>query len=242
VFAVPPEISLASPADGATYTQNSIIPASFSCTAPAGATITACAAPTQDGAPIDTSTLGQHSFTVTANDSDGVAATQTATYIVIPPQTATAPGAGAPAGTTPTNTEPHLSITALRQSARVWRLGGTHLRVAGRRPSIGTTFSFVLSQAARATLRFTHQAPGRRAHGRCASPSVTNKRQPRCTRAIAAGTLTLNGHDGLNRVRFQGRLAHNKALRPGRYAIAVTATTPAGQHTKSRPLHFTVAT
>jgi hypothetical protein len=257
LFALPPAISLASPADGSTYSQNSVIPASFSCTAPAGATITACTAPAQDGAPIDTSTLGQHTFTVTASDSDGIAANQTATYTVIPPQTATAPGAGAPAVTTPpqtatapgagapavttpTNTKRRLSITAIRQSAQVWRLGSTHLRIARRRPPIGTTFSFVLSEAARATLSFTREAPGRSAHGTCATPSVTNKRQPGCTRTIAAGTLTLDGHGGLNRVRFQGRLARNDTLRPGRYAMAIIATTPSGQRANSRPLHFTV--
>jgi hypothetical protein len=232
LFAVPPEISLATPANGATYTQHSIIPASFSCTAPSGATITACTAPTRDGTPIDTSTLGQHTFTVTASDSDGVAETQTATYAVTPPQPSTGP---------PTGTTHPLSISRVRQSAPVWRVGGSQPRIARRRPPVGTTFSFVLSDAARATLSFTRQAPGRGAHGRCATPSVKNKRQPRCTRPIAAGTLTVNAHGGINRVRFQGRLARNETLRPGHYAMAITATTPARQRANSRPLHFTVA-
>jgi FG-GAP repeat len=236
LYDAPPTVAIASPANGATYTQNHVIPASFSCTAPDGAMITACAAPTPDGTPIDTSTLGQHSFTVTATDSDGVAATQTATYTVIPPQPAGA-------GTTgpPTNTKPRLSITAVRESASIWRVGSSQPRIARRRPPIGTTFSFVLSDAARVTLSFAQLAPGRSVHGTCAAPSVKDERQPRCTRSTATGALTLSGHGGLNRVRFEGRLARNKTLRPGRYRMVITANTRAGQRTNSGPLHFTVA-
>ena len=232
LFAAPPEISLASPADGATFTQNSTIFASFSCTAAARATVTACTAPTADGAPIDTATLGQHTFTVAATDSDGVAATQTATYTIIPAQTSTGPVP---------DPEPHLSITGLRQSASVWRLGSSQPRIARRLLPVGTTFSFVLSEDARATLSFAPRVPGRSAHGACAVQRVKDERHPRCTRRIAVATLTLNGHAGLNRVRFQGRLAHNKTLRPGRYGMAITATTPLGQQTSSARLHFTVA-
>ncbi len=236
LFALPPEISLASPADGATYTQNSIVLASFSCATPAGATITACAAPSQDGAPVDTSRLGRHTYTVAASDSDGVAATQSVSYAVIPSRPVGAGTAGPP-----TSNKPRLSITAVRQSASVWRLGSTVPRIARRLLPVGTTFSFVLSQPARATLSFTRASPGRSVHGKCAAQTVRNTRQPRCTRSIAVGTLTLNGHRGVNRVRFQGRLARDTTLRPGRYAMAIVATTAAGQRTNSRPLHFTVA-
>ncbi len=231
LFGVPSAISIASPANGATYPQNSVIAASFSCTAADGATITACTAPTADGAPIDTSTLGQHSFTATASDSDGISATQTSTYAIAAPGAQTQPGPG----------PLRLAITAVRQSASRWRLGSKLPQIARRLPPVGATFSFVLSQLARATLSFTRESPGRTVRGRCAAQTTRNNRRPRCTRTIAAGALTLNGHGGLNRVRFDGRLAHGKTLRPGRYRMTITATTPPGQRTHSRPLQFTVA-
>ena len=224
-------VAITSPANGATYAQNSIIPASFSCTAPAGTTITACTASTADGAPIDTSTLGRHTFTVAASDSDGGSATQTSTYSIEAPGAQTQPRPG----------PSRLAISDVRQSASVWRLGRPLPQIARRRPPVGTTFTFVLSQPARTKLSFTRESPGRTVHGRCAVPTVRNTRQPRCTRTTAAGTLTPNGHVGLNRVRFQGRLARDRTLRPGHYAITIAATTTAGQYTNSRPLHFTIA-
>jgi hypothetical protein len=134
VFGVPPTTLIAAPTDGASFTQGRVVAASYSCAAPAGATIIACSGPVPSGAPIDTATLGSHSFTVNTVDTDGISATRTLAYTVLP------------AGL---NTTVKASITALRQSASIWREPGKLRKTARQhtRP-IGTTFSFVLNEPA----------------------------------------------------------------------------------------------
>jgi hypothetical protein len=53
------------------------------------------------------------------------------------------------------------------------------------------------------------------------------RRGPRCTRTITVATLAREGHAGLNRVTFSGRIA-GKALGPGRYRALFTAINGAG--------------
>jgi Pro-kumamolisin, activation domain/IPT/TIG domain len=79
----PPSIAIAGPAPGATYSQGQVVAARFSCSTATGVTIASCEAPVMNGAPIDTQTLGSHSFTVSATDSNGVSSSQTATYQVV---------------------------------------------------------------------------------------------------------------------------------------------------------------
>ena len=51
----------------------------------------------------------------------------------------------------------------------------------------------------------------------------------RGTRFRRAGTLTLpNAHQGLNAVRFQGRLSRRKRLKLGTYRLVIGATDAAG--------------
>ncbi len=82
----PPTVAITTPANGAVYTLGQVVAASYSCTAAAGAALTAgtpgCEAPVADGAAIDTSSAGPHTFTVTARDSDGQSATVTTSYSV----------------------------------------------------------------------------------------------------------------------------------------------------------------
>lgn len=78
-----PTIAIDTPADGAVYEPNATVNASYSCTDDAGGSgVASCAGPVPDGSPIDTSTLGQHSFTVDAQDNAGNPATSTVNYRV----------------------------------------------------------------------------------------------------------------------------------------------------------------
>ena len=82
---VAPVISIASPGDGASYTQGQVVNASYSCTAAEGATVKTCAGTVANGAPIDTSTPGPHSFTVNTEDQEGAKGSKTVSYTIIAP-------------------------------------------------------------------------------------------------------------------------------------------------------------
>ncbi len=83
-IAAPPSASITTPANGATYSAGQTVDANYSCTEGSqGTGIQSCSGPVADGAAIDTSTPGPHSFTVTATSSDGLTGSQTATYTVI---------------------------------------------------------------------------------------------------------------------------------------------------------------
>lgn len=84
-YTQPPAISIVTPADGAVYTQAQAVAAIYSCASPDGAGITSCAGPVANGGPLDTTTLGLHTFTVEAKDSDGGFASRTVTYMVVAP-------------------------------------------------------------------------------------------------------------------------------------------------------------
>ena len=60
-----------------------MVSASYSCAVPEGGTLKTCAGPVANGAPIDTSTLGSHSFTVNAEDTEGATASKTVSYTVV---------------------------------------------------------------------------------------------------------------------------------------------------------------
>jgi hypothetical protein len=81
----PPTISITTPANGASYTEGQVVTAIYSCIAPAPAGVTACSATVANGAAIDTHALGQHTFTVNAQDADGGAATRSVSYTVVAP-------------------------------------------------------------------------------------------------------------------------------------------------------------
>ncbi len=92
----PPTATISVPANGGAYTEGQALSATYGCTAStAGAP--SCAGTLPSGSPLNTATLGAHSFSVTATDADGVATTQTASYtIVAPPRvTITLPVSGA---------------------------------------------------------------------------------------------------------------------------------------------------
>jgi FG-GAP repeat protein len=240
VFGLQPTITTTAPADGTSVRQGQAIPAAYACTAPTGATITACTGTSGVGAPIDTATAGAHTFTVNAVDSDGVTAARTVTYTVVPKSTADGSRRPKPQ---PTRITP--TITALRQATSVWREGSRLAQISAKarrrpRPPVGTTFTFTLNEPARVLLRFTHQVPGRKLRNGCLAPTRKTAHVSRCTRTIVAGTVRLTAHRGTNHVRFQGHVSRTRKLRPGRYTLTVTATDASRRSTTARPLRFKI--
>lgn len=132
-------------------------------------------------------------------------------------------------------------VTFATQSASVWREGKRLARISSKtKPPIGSTFSFGLNEKAAAKLTFTQRSTGRKVHAGCAAQTTANKRKPRCTRTITAGTLTLSAHQGTNRVYFDGRLSATKKLKPGRYKLNIVAANAQGQRSAPASLSFTI--
>lgn len=76
-----PEITIDSPANGATYTPGQVVNASFACDP---AVFSACTGPAGSGQPIDTSAVGPHSFVVTGTIYHSTVS-GTVSYTVSPP-------------------------------------------------------------------------------------------------------------------------------------------------------------
>ena len=66
-----PTITIATPPAGAVYLQNQVVNADFSCADTGGSGLASCVGTVADGQAINTATLGQRTFTVTATDAAG---------------------------------------------------------------------------------------------------------------------------------------------------------------------------
>lgn len=116
---------------------------------------------------------------------------------------------------------PRPTLGNLKQTHTKWQPGSkmpSIFRSTSVTP-VGTTFTFTLNEPATVKLLFTH---------------VVNRR------TLTAGTLSLPGHLGSDRILFQGRLSATKKLAPGTYTVAFTATNTAHQSTAPQKLTFTI--
>jgi uncharacterized UPF0146 family protein len=78
-----PTVSFTSPTAGSSVGRGSTVAADYACSDTGGATVATCTGTVADGAAIDTSTLGQSTFSVTTTDSVGNSRTQSFTYNVV---------------------------------------------------------------------------------------------------------------------------------------------------------------
>jgi hypothetical protein len=218
--------TVTTPANGAVYTQGQPLAAAYACTASAPATLSSCAGTVAPGGPVDTSTAGPHTFSVTATASDGVTATRTATYTVNPPT-------------------PVPALGKIRVSNKTFRRGSILATLASEhhahKPPVGTTFTFTLNTAATVELTFTQRVSGRKSGGKCVKQTKRNKHKHACKRTTTAGALELTGHAGTDAIAFQGILSKHHKLNPGTYRLAMVATDATG-HSKARTAKFTIVT
>jgi uncharacterized repeat protein (TIGR01451 family) len=80
----PPAITITSPAANETYQLNASVAASYAC-ADSGSGVASCQGPVANGSPIDTSSTGTKTFTVTSTDNVGNPASASVTYSVADP-------------------------------------------------------------------------------------------------------------------------------------------------------------
>lgn len=79
----PPVIDLRAPSDGAVFVKGTSVTVDFSCSDEGGSGLVSCTGDLSSGEPLDTSTVGSRSFSVTASDGAGNVATATATYRIV---------------------------------------------------------------------------------------------------------------------------------------------------------------
>jgi len=188
--------------------------------------VTSCTGTVENGAFIDTSTLGSHTFTVTTTDSEGISKSKSVTYTVVGVQHITL------------SKRPTLS--GVGEKAKTWREGNALAHISANRQSpLGTTFSFSLNEPASVTFEFTQSTSGRKVGKTCVAQTAKNKNKHSCTRTVVAGTLTFSARSGANRVSFQGLISRKKKLELGSYTLVLTATA-SGEHSTPRTLEFTI--
>ncbi len=78
-----PKITIGAPVADATVVRNSVVPAAFACDDGSGVGVASCVGTVANGAPINTSSLGAKTFTVTATDLEGKVGSKTVTYTVV---------------------------------------------------------------------------------------------------------------------------------------------------------------
>jgi len=79
-----PRVTIANPVDGAVYERGASVAADYSCAdEPNGSGLESCVGDVADGAGVDTSTLGEHSFTVQATDRAGNTGSKSVDYTVV---------------------------------------------------------------------------------------------------------------------------------------------------------------
>jgi len=211
--------------DGATSVQFGSTPAIFAVDSPGQITATAPAAP---AGPVDVRVIGPGGTSaINAGDQ----------YTFIGTPAAPGVGAGGPGLVSPLSAD-NPTLTGVGQSASKWRRGHQQAKIS--RAPVGTTFSFNLSKAATVKLAFTQKLPGRKVRGSCKAPNPSNTSQRKCTRTIVAGTLSLAGHAGPNKLRFQGLLANGKSLKLGSYNVSLTARDSGGLQSAARSLSFSI--
>jgi hypothetical protein len=222
----PPTAALTTPANGATYTQGQSVTAAYTCGAPpAPATLSACTGNVANGSKLDTSALGTFTFTVTATANDGATATATATYTVkaAPP--------------------PKPSIGSIKSSHKTFRVGSKQASITKakhkKKSPVGTTFSFKLNTAATLRLSFAEQLKGRKVKHKCVAQTKHNQHDHSCKLSESAGTLTLSGDPGTDKISFQGRVSKHRKLGPGTYVLTITATNSSGK-SRGRTVTFTI--
>jgi hypothetical protein len=108
-----------------------------------------------------------------------------------------------------------------------------------RRPPIGTTFRYSLSEPARVLFTIERILPGRRVGRACVAQTAHNRKRRPCVRLAKPRRFAVGAIAGSNITRFTGRIG-GRALVPGRYRVTLVATDATGSRSAPKRLTFRV--
>jgi hypothetical protein len=135
------------------------------------------------------------------------------------------------------------AISSFKQSHSTWA-EGTKLASSTKtkKPPVGTTFSYRLSEPASVTFTFVQQQSGRVVHGKCKTASKDNANDPPCTIRTTRWTHTVSAQSGTNTLSFDGATTSSRKRVPaGSYTVTLQARSSAGLLSSSQQLSFTIA-
>jgi hypothetical protein len=115
----------------------------------------------------------------------------------------------------------------------------TEIGVAIGSAAKGTSFRYVLSEAATVSFAIKRKARGHRVDGTCRPSTRSHANTRRCTLWRRIGALRARAMAGANRKRFFGRLDQT-TLKPGSYRALLVAVDTAGNPSKTARAHFKV--
>jgi hypothetical protein len=121
--------------------------------------------------------------------------------------------------------------------------GGANGGGAGGGGSVGpfgTTFTFTLDRTSTVAFAFTRHTAGRKVKSKCVKQTRKNHRHKKCVLTTPAGTLTTTGKAGSNTLKFTGRIAGGRKLKPGSYTVVIVATDSAGVASAPHVLSFRI--
>jgi hypothetical protein len=126
----------------------------------------------------------------------------------------------------PTVADLKLSPSAFRRGKHLATLAKAE---AKKKAPTATTISFDLSEAATVALSFEQSRPGVTVGKRCVTKSRAHSKGKRCSLwAPYKGGVTLAGHAGLDKIRFEGLLDAKKPLPTGVYRLSLKASNSSG--------------
>ena len=139
----------------------------------------------------------------------------------------------------PPNAAPGLTKVSMTNS--VFAPMAARAATAGRARKVkrGTTFRYVLSEAATVSITIERRASGRRAGKRCVKPTRRNAKHRKCRRWVRMGRLRAVEQAGRQSTPFTGRFG-KRALKPGRYRARISAKDVLGARSTERRLAFRI--